>query len=330
MCLALALLAPLAALGESYRAYRAVLPTADGTRIALYRYLPASGEPPTRTVLLLPDVGMTHHLFDYDGRGLAPFLARRGVEVFAVEWRGAGRSEVPLGGYQLEELLENDAEAALAKALTGRGRVMVVGVGLGGTVGLALAGRHPSQIAGLVAMQTPAVFDVPNEPLGRLIDSVESAPPWIPLPKWSQQLLFGRRSWFEVMLAGDDSLARDFVARMGPHLVAPIPKRFGRQLVGFARDGAVTVGGKRAAELAKCWPGPTLLVVAPRDNWIHPEFAWPLRDLLPKERTKLLVLNRLEGAHFDYGHVGMLLGSRAQDDVFDPVLRFIWSKGADK
>ena len=75
--------------------------------------------------------------------------------------------------------------------------------------------------------------------------------------------------------------------------------------------------------MVRAWSGPTLLVIAPRDNWIHPEFAVPVRDLLSRERCRLVVLGALSGCHHDYGHLGMLLGDDAGRDVFARVARFL-------
>lgn len=162
------------------------LPARDGARAGLYRYA-LLGRPAERAVLLLPEVGGTESIFDRGGRGLAPYLASRGLEVFALEYRGTGRSGEAARGYALEDLLDFDAEAALARALDGRTEVAVVGCGLGGTLGLALAARHPKQVPAVAALQAPAALGSVSEPLAQLLAGAES------LPEWSISRAFRRR-----------------------------------------------------------------------------------------------------------------------------------------
>ncbi|HCF61664.1 MAG TPA: hypothetical protein DFS52_27160 [Myxococcales bacterium] len=299
------------------------LRTRDDTRVALYRYVPDGGPRASRgRVLLFPDVGMTHRVYDVFGRGLAPFLMRRGFEVFVVEYRGAGASEVPLGGFDFEALVEGDAEAAFAQASSGHERIFLGGLGLGGTIAFMLAGRHPEQVSGVVGLQAAITLDVPNEPVAEALGRLEEAGPWIDLSALLQRPLFYGRSWFEVMLASDRSISAHELAELRRLTVSRVPRNLVAQLGGFMKAGAITVSGEDVRAIAGRYPGPSLLLFAPRDNWIHPEFSTPLRDVLPG-RTHVRVLSLVEGALLDYGHLGMLFGRWSRLDVYDPVLRFL-------
>ncbi|MFN7133146.1 MAG: alpha/beta hydrolase, partial [Myxococcales bacterium] len=127
LALLLTVAAPAAAQSLPGQVYRAGLRTSDGVRVTLYRYRPAGGGAAGGTLLLFPDVGMTHRAFDAGGAGLARYLQRRGVEVFVLEYRGSGYSDVPWGGYDFDDLVEKDAEAALAAVLRERPRVHLGG-----------------------------------------------------------------------------------------------------------------------------------------------------------------------------------------------------------
>jgi pimeloyl-ACP methyl ester carboxylesterase len=135
--------------------YREALPTPDGVRATLYHYLPEPGLGQRPALLLLPDVGTTRRAYDFDSRGLARYLAWYGVEVFVLEYRGSGASDWP-ADYGFETLLENDCEAAFARALAGRARIYVGGWGLGGTLAGLLASRHAAQVAGFIGLQAAA------------------------------------------------------------------------------------------------------------------------------------------------------------------------------
>lgn len=303
--------------------HRAGMRLADGALVALYRYVPDLAPGARRgTVLLLPDAGTTHRLYDFLGEGLAPFLMRRGFEVFVVEYRGAGASEVPLAGPDFEDLVEGEAEAAFARALEGRERIVVGGLGLGGTLAYVLAGRHPAQVQAVVSLQAALRLDVPNEPVGRALARLDEMPPWLDLPEAMGRPLFHGRTWFEVMLASDRSIAPHRLDELRRFVLAPISRRLAAQLGEYMRQGAITVGGEDVRAIAARYRGPSLVFYAPRDNWVHPEFSTPLRDVL-QGRTEVRVLSLIEGALLDYGHLGMLFGRWSRLDVYDPMLRFL-------
>ncbi|MBI5548778.1 MAG: alpha/beta fold hydrolase [Deltaproteobacteria bacterium] len=304
------------------RQYHAALATIDGVRATLYRYVPAAG-PSGRTILLLPDLGTSRHVFDLGGVGLAPFLQAAGWEVYVVEYRGAGRSEVPYGGYRLEDLLEGDAAAAFARAGLEHEKIALGGVGLGATFALVLAARHPERVSSVVALQPLIDPDQSSEPAAALLAQVEKAPAWIDLALLSRAPLFGKRSWFEVLWANDGSFDAEELNRLRLHVLAPVPRDAARQLAEAVRRRRLELGGVSVAGSIRGWQGPALLVFAPRDNLIHPEFATPARDLLSRERCQIHVLAPLSGARRDYGHLGMVLGQNAPGDVFAKVQRFL-------
>lgn len=323
VALALSLAAPALAQAPARGAqYHAALATADGVRATLYRYVPPGGLT-GRTILLLTDVGATRRELDFSGHGLAPYLQQAGIEVYVVEYRGAGRSEVPYGGYRLEDLLDGDAESGLTRALLGRERVAVGGVGLGATFALALAARHPERVSAVVALQPLVDPDLPAEPVLRALAAFEAEPaPWIDLASLTRTTMLGDRSWFEVLFANDGSIRAEEHAALRQHVLAPLPRDAARQLAQAARERSLALGGRPIKDLVRGFAGPTLLVFAPRDNAIHPEFSVPVRDLLPRP-PRVVVLDRLANLRHDYGHLGMLLGDAAPADVFAPIAAFL-------
>lgn len=301
------------------------LPAQDGVRAALYRY--PSGRPGARrAVLLLPDVGGTRALYDDGGRGLAPYLASRGLEVFALEFRGAGRSDAPARGYAFADLL-GDAEAALARALESHAEVVPVGCGLGGALGFALAARHPEKAPAVVGLQAAAALGPQSEPLAKVLAGAEGLAEWLDLPSLAAAPLFGPRTWFDVMLANDGGIPQGDRDRMRKEMLAPIPRALVLELARGVAGGRLELSGRDMREWVRGYTGRALLVIAPRDNWIHPELSTPWRDVLAPARTRVKVLSSVEGARRDYGHLGMLRAESAERDVFAPVYEFA-SEGA--
>ena len=85
--------------------------------------------------------------------------------------RGQGQSEIPKGGYDLENLAED--AAALIRVL-GVPPVHFVGLSMGGMVGMRVAARHPELVRSLVLLDTSADPEPPkNLPRYKMLTFIE-------------------------------------------------------------------------------------------------------------------------------------------------------------
>ncbi|HLL53666.1 MAG TPA: hypothetical protein VK447_08980, partial [Myxococcaceae bacterium] len=66
----------------------------------------------------------------------------------------------------------------------------------------------------------------------------------------------------------------------------------------------------------------TLVLLAMQDNFAHPEFGSPLRELSPA-KIQLELLTRLNLLSEDYTHLSLLHGADAPSELFGPILRFL-------
>ena len=103
-------------------------------------------------------------------RQVRPQLVKAGRRVWAIEYRGAGRSEKPAGGYDIDTLARDMHAFIEAKQLNSAGRgIDVVGHDVGTWIGHALATNHPKDVRRLVLSEallpvpTPAAGGVPSE-----------------------------------------------------------------------------------------------------------------------------------------------------------------------
>jgi polyhydroxyalkanoate synthase len=324
--LALALLLPSMARADGLAPglYRESLPTSDGVRATIYRYVPEPGLQTRPAILLLPDVGLTRRSYDFRGRGLARYLARYGAEVLVLEYRGAGLSQAPAHGFSFENLLDLDVEAALSRASEGHERIYLAGHGLGGTLAFLAAARHPEKIAGVIGLQAAATMEIPNEPIAALLAKNEMRPDaWLDLAAATEAPLFGEASWFDVLLANGGGISSGERRSARLALLSTVPARLVADVVRFMGERRIAVGGAEVRTLVAGWRGRSLLFVAPRDNWIHPEAALPLIEWLDPRATQTRALSPIEGAGTDYGHLGLLLGPEAERDVWRHVLEFV-------
>lgn len=135
-----------------------------GVRIFAQDLGTRSSRPP---VVLVPGFGMTHEAWDHQVR----VLTASGHRVVAVDQRGHGRSDKPLGGYDVPRL-SRDLVAVL-DAL-GIERCSLVGWSFGGQVAFRTAAAHPDRVHRLVLVGSNAVrasrseafpFGAPPEPM---------------------------------------------------------------------------------------------------------------------------------------------------------------------
>ncbi|UPT64799.1 MAG: alpha/beta hydrolase [Hyphomonadaceae bacterium JAD_PAG50586_4] len=88
---------------------------------------------------------------------------RADYRCIGMDWRGQGRTDTPLGGYDVDNLA-NDALALMDRL--GIDRVHWVGLSIGGVVGVRLAAEHPERIASL-SLIGAAADDEPRDKLAR-------------------------------------------------------------------------------------------------------------------------------------------------------------------
>jgi pimeloyl-ACP methyl ester carboxylesterase len=119
---------------------------------------------PTRTLVLVPGLGNTAHVFD----ALAPKLATR-YRVLGITRRGFGASSAPASGYGADRL--GDDVLAVMQQLSVN-KPVVVGHSFGGEELSSIGSRHPERVAGLVyleagysyAFYAPGIEPIPAPP----------------------------------------------------------------------------------------------------------------------------------------------------------------------
>jgi len=108
--------------------------TRDGVRLAIHRVKPLGTREPRPAVMLLHGLGANRFAFMYPGRSLAEWLAARGFDCYVPELRGAGHSETPSVGWDVEDYLALDLPAILEaiRHHSGQEHIHWVGHSLGG------------------------------------------------------------------------------------------------------------------------------------------------------------------------------------------------------
>jgi pimeloyl-ACP methyl ester carboxylesterase len=282
-----------------------------GAAVALWRYAAPAEAAGAMPLLVLPELGTDRGFLD----DLAASLQRRGRDVFLLEWRGCGRSGQPgaaTGG--LEALLLGDAPAAFDAVLraTGADRIALLGQGLGGTAAVLLAAsERGGRVAGLALASVPAVWEVPNEVVRRLLGAVDRSPAsagLVPLAGWADSKQ--EVDLFELLLAHGTALfpARKAALRASMGNVAPALLRDLRRWMEAGDlvlpDGPLARGGSLRAAFGRLQQ-PLLVIAAPRDNLVHLEHALAVRRIAAQAPRQELLLQRIEGYPEDAGHLAL-------------------------
>jgi hypothetical protein len=129
---------------------------------------------------------------------------------------------------------------------------------------------------------------------------------------------------FELLLARGGLFARGRLAALRGVGLTALGKAAAADLLRWMEKGdlALADGSTLQQRIAR-YDRPTLLLLPLRDNFAHPEFASPLRDLAPTARVTVRILSKLDLLREDYSHLSVLHGLDAPTDIFAPALQFL-------
>ncbi|MDP6785577.1 MAG: alpha/beta fold hydrolase [Rhodospirillales bacterium] len=258
-------------------------------------------------------------------RSLMRHLARRGMRPFLVDW---GAPEEMERGFSLDDYVAGRLEDALdaVRGLAGR-PAAVIGYCMGGLLALALAQRRPAEVAALVLLATPWDFHATDDGAIRLLEA--SAPTLSTmietlgvLPVDVLQAMFAsldpyrtpRKFQRFAAVDPDSPRAAMFVAledwlNDGVPLAGQVAREtlFGWYVENAPARGTWRIGGRPVlpAEVS----APSLVVVPERDYIVPPGSAVPLGHALPRAAMRIVPA----------GHIGMVVGSRAETVLYDPL-----------
>lgn len=281
-------------------------------------------------VLFVPSLINRYYILDLEEeRSMLRYLAAQGLHPLVLDWGAPAKDERDYGctDYITQVLLP--AMDFLARA--SRQRVVLAGYCMGGVLSLAAASLKPRQLAGLALLATPwdfycpefAPFLIGRKWQGALRTIIESQPQ---VPADIVHLLFYLTDpWiFEqkfrryAELQPESRAAKDFVAL--EHWVndgVPMTARVAREcLIGWAQQNLLARGQWKVADKLVD-PArlnlPTLLAIPRNDHVVPASCAMPLAELMPHGQR----------LHPGAGHVGMIVGSHARRELWQPFAEWI-------
>jgi polyhydroxyalkanoate synthase len=278
-------------------------------------------------VLVIPSLVNRFYVLDLlPEMSFLRWLAAQGFAVFALDWDAPGAEE---RGFDLTAYTDHRLVPALdaVTAASGGRPPVVLGYCMGGNLALALAHRRPHGIARLALLATPWDFHAERPDQARWLGAMAA---WLmpamaaggTLPVDAIQSLFAGLDPMQVIrkflvfaeLDPASDRARRFVAledwlNDGIPLAAPVAIE---TLAGWYGANTPATGGWRIGDAPvdprRC-DIPSLAVIPADDRIVPPGSALALAERLPKAAT-------LKPAA---GHIGMMVGGRAEREVWRPI-----------
>jgi pimeloyl-ACP methyl ester carboxylesterase len=321
--------------------------TRDGCKLALYNYRPAALEPGGVPVFLCHGMGSNRCDLDYPGderQSLAKFLARSGHDVWVVELRGAGRSTKPglLFGklrytWVLDDYVVHDVPAAVARVLelTQRPAIHWVGHSMGGMLAYPfLATSDPDLVRSCVTVGAPsiavvssAVHDIGMKGIW-LLDYIPVIPHGLS-GKLLAPLVKKLRPVIERVVGSffynPENMTDETLACLLSNAVENLPSSLVRQLADAYRNKHQRsyYGTFSIRDNLHRIRTPTLIIAGAVDGLTPPDDLRFVFERISSPNKEFVVVGRESGARLDYGHVDLILGKDAPEDVFPMIAAWI-------
>lgn len=312
--------------------------TADGHMLPLHRHLPrpAAG-PPRGAVLCLHGLGANHFNLDLPGKhSLARWLADAGHDVFVASFRGDPGTRAPGGpnvAVSFDQVVNLDMRAVLdaVKATSGFEQIHLVGHSMGGLVAYAAAVVHgQADLASIVAVGSPVGF-VEREAVldgDTAVAALVHALPVVPV-RWLGKMAVP----FLGFLATTRRLARQYnaehcdlavLSRAMWNALSNVSRGVALQFEDWIKNDAFRSqdGTVDYREGLRALTVPLMVVAGSMDPLARPVNAQRAADLAASLHKEVVVMGPDEGTA-PYGHLDLIFGEAAPQDVFARIQRFL-------
>ncbi|WP_254424327.1 alpha/beta fold hydrolase [Thalassospira marina] len=292
----------------------------------------AGGDCPKGGILLVPSLVNRGYILDLNRkRSFARFLAQNGYRPFLLDWGYPGADERDFG---LDDFIAGRLVMALQDmAEQNGGPLPVVGYCMGGVLAMAACLLEPAQVSKLILLATPWDFMAAGPTQARIAAAFAPTLPHMlsvhdELPVDVLQTLFASLDPFMIgekfrrFAAMDPQSARaeDFVALEDwLNDGVPLTRNVAVDcLIGWYVENR-PAKGQWAIDDIPMTPAdvscPTLVVIPENDRIVPPESALALYEKLDAG---------IRTAHRpSAGHIGMMVGSRAQSSTWQPVIDWL-------
>ena len=310
--------------------------TRDGWKIALHRYKPERRSNTRPPVLLCHGLSSNRYDMDAPHSSLAKYLCRAGYDAWVVELRGSGCSSRPTlfnrlhYDWNFDDYLYHDLPAALKLILdkTHKTDVHWVGHSMGGMLAYAyLAVWGDQSIRSVVTAGSPAFSHIDRPILDAILTLYRLARPIKRVPLRTLAHLAAvvagpLKNTFGWFVANPRQVESWRVRQLLRLAVEDIPITLVDQFASWYhnKEFSLSYGTFNFREALQGISAPMLIIAGSRD-WLTPpeDLEYVFEQLGSSDKT-FFRAGKEVGFKTEYGHIDLILGKRAKEEVF-PVIR---------
>ena len=314
--------------------------TRDGWKIALHHYGHQPRSKAKDTIILCHGLSVNRYNVDAPGDlSFAKYLHSHGWDVWVLELRGAGRSSKPKPwnrlryNWNLDDYILHDVPAAIrfVQERSGRDQVHWMGHSLGGMLAYAFMCTQGSDWAkSIVTVGSPPMRAVRNpfldqlSPLKRVI-SLFSRTPHASLAPFAAPLVALSAPWTARLVLNPDNMRRQDISRLVRLTAENIPTTLIKQLWDWYDDAAMPnhYGFLSYTEHLDRITAPLYVVAGTDDRLTPPQDCRIVYEEASSEDKKYDCFGIETGCRHDYGHIDLVLGRYAREEVWPHILTWL-------
>jgi pimeloyl-ACP methyl ester carboxylesterase len=315
------------------------LATEDGWRLALH-HVQSQARQRRHPILMLHGFAANRFTLDLDDRySLARAASARGFEVYVLELRGAGLSLRPGGKandlqWGFADYSRTDLPVAVKAVLAHSGANAVHGLGhsMGGMLLYSYAVRHPPELRSIASIATPLITELDLAMIERRLVGLAAL-----LSPQTSQLRVPIRSLLNVasrfitvgsMLANDVLLnaancEAEVMARMAREGISDIPLQLVSEMVHHITQGRIAAGPFAYESQLEHITVPVLALSGAADRVAPPASVEAAIMRVSSRDVRYREMGTRLGSRADYGHIDLMVGLAAPEEVYPAVLDFL-------
>ena len=316
------------------------LPTEDGWRLALHHW-PGRGEKRRHPVLMVHGLGANRLNLDLDERySIARATRERGFEVYVLELRGAGLSISPGGQDRFNfqwgfgEYAEIDLPTAVKAVLERSGAPAVHGLGhsMGGMLLYSFGVRQPPALRSIVTVGSPLVCELDLAARDRrLLKLATTLAPQGSQRRVPIRRLMGVAGRFvalgsrlaDGLLLNAANTDPEVMSRMAREAIDDVPLKLLLELSHQMMNGHAGTGPYAYESQLERINVPVMALGGSLDRVAPPASVAAAASRLASRDVRYREMGRRFGDRADYGHVDLLVGRAAPEEVYPFVLDFL-------